>query len=385
MAEKITLAQLIDIIADETGDSKQSVHDMIIETSNVIGDGLRNDGTVNISGLGKFVLNWHDASIGRNPQTGEEIEIDAHNSVSFRASLSLKKFINRKYEHLKPVLIEDDNHNQTDTVSPDNHHENEVLPAFDPSAVESSKLERPKWYIWLTFIVIILVVIFYPRKGKMNDNESNLTPQVEEISSVGDMNLANDENKNIADEEIPDVIAENPDVMEGKLEATEDNAIAEQITEPKKVALKKETIESASTKTTIKGFPGGTHTVQDGERLRVVANKYYGEPTLWPVIFAANKVTINNPDVLKPGMKLMVPPIEGDPGNFSQSDMQLITEAFVQTYLRYKSENPKKAFYYLWVAAKWDRPEILDKYKNEIDQNDLKRVKEIDGEPDFEE
>ncbi|MCF8374587.1 MAG: HU family DNA-binding protein [Bacteroidales bacterium] len=381
MTEKITLAELIDIIADETGESKQSVHDMIIETSNVIGDGLRNDGVVNISGLGKFLLKWHNASQGRNPQTGEEIEIYAHNSISFRASSGLKKFINRKYGHLKPIVMDEVKVTESTAVH-DHHLEENTLPAFDPAAVESSKLNRPKWYIWLAFIVIILVVIFYPRQGKINGDKSNPTPQVEEINSAGDMNMSNGENENVADEEVPDAIEENPDVMEEKLEATEENAIEEKRTEPKEAPLKKETTESTK-KNASSGFAGGVHNVQEGERLRVIAGKYYSEQTIWPVIFNANKEKIKDPDKLIPNMELVLPAMDGKPGSFSARDKQLITDAFIQTYLRYKALKPEKSFYYLWVAAKWEAPEILEKYKKEIDQSDLSEVKKIDGVPKF--
>ncbi|GAJ07264.1 unnamed protein product, partial [marine sediment metagenome] len=90
MNEKITFVKLLDKIAEETGASKQLIHDLLIETVNLTREGLNRDGYVNLSGLGRFRLKWHKARSGRNPQTGEKIEIPGHNSVNFKAEANLR-------------------------------------------------------------------------------------------------------------------------------------------------------------------------------------------------------------------------------------------------------------------------------------------------------
>lgn len=48
--------------------------------------------------------------------------------------------------------------------------------------------------------------------------------------------------------------------------------------------------------------------VKQGDTLKRIAAKEYGNPNLWRRIADANK--IDNPRLLKPGMKLVIPPLE---------------------------------------------------------------------------
>jgi DNA-binding protein HU-beta len=51
---------------------------------------LRNGDKVNISGFGTFAVSERKARTGRNPKTGESIEIPASKSAKFKAGKSLK-------------------------------------------------------------------------------------------------------------------------------------------------------------------------------------------------------------------------------------------------------------------------------------------------------
>jgi DNA-binding protein HU-beta len=52
------------------------------------------DKRINLSGFGTFKLSQRSARKGRNPQTGEEIQIKASKSVSFTAAKALKEKLN---------------------------------------------------------------------------------------------------------------------------------------------------------------------------------------------------------------------------------------------------------------------------------------------------
>jgi len=50
------------------------------------------------------------------------------------------------------------------------------------------------------------------------------------------------------------------------------------------------------------------HTVRSGETLSDIAKKYYGTTTKWLKIYNANRQILkNNPNQIKPGMKLVIP------------------------------------------------------------------------------
>jgi len=88
---KLDLAQLIAIGADiplEKGEVVLNVILKRIETALVNGD------SVQITGFGTFTLIQRSARQGRNPKTGEMIQIGASNAVKFSAGKGFKEFLN---------------------------------------------------------------------------------------------------------------------------------------------------------------------------------------------------------------------------------------------------------------------------------------------------
>jgi nucleoid-associated protein YgaU len=54
---------------------------------------------------------------------------------------------------------------------------------------------------------------------------------------------------------------------------------------------------------------GDSYEVQSGDTLATISQQFYGDPTQWRRIYDANKDTIGaDPDKLKLGMKLTIPP-----------------------------------------------------------------------------
>jgi nucleoid-associated protein YgaU len=55
----------------------------------------------------------------------------------------------------------------------------------------------------------------------------------------------------------------------------------------------------------------GSYTVQQGDTLSSIAQYIYGDSALWPRIYDANKQVIgNDPDHIRPGEVLQLPPID---------------------------------------------------------------------------
>ncbi|WP_411146385.1 BTAD domain-containing putative transcriptional regulator [Streptomyces sp. x-80] len=63
-----------------------------------------------------------------------------------------------------------------------------------------------------------------------------------------------------------------------------------------------------------------TYTVVTGDSLSAIADKKLGNADRWPDIYAENKDTIHNPDLIYPGERLDLPPTPSTPGKHSKHD-----------------------------------------------------------------
>ena len=89
----MTKADLIEKLAKEAR-IKKAAAGRAVESfvSNVV-ESLKSDGNVVIAGLGTFKLKTSRPRTGRNPKTGETIQIPSKKRVSFKAGVGLKKAV----------------------------------------------------------------------------------------------------------------------------------------------------------------------------------------------------------------------------------------------------------------------------------------------------
>lgn len=86
--------ELIDAIAEKTGETKKAVGAIIESLTETITDTLKSGGEVELRGIGKFAVADRAAKVGRNPKTGEEVTIQARKAPAFKASSTLKAALN---------------------------------------------------------------------------------------------------------------------------------------------------------------------------------------------------------------------------------------------------------------------------------------------------
>ena len=86
-------SQLIEAVASELGGSKAAASRAIEAVITSITRGVNKDNAVTITGFGTFAKKDRPARTGRNPSTGEPLDIKASKTVSFKASDSLKKTV----------------------------------------------------------------------------------------------------------------------------------------------------------------------------------------------------------------------------------------------------------------------------------------------------
>lgn len=95
----LTKADIVERIYKEAGFSKKEAADMVELIFKIIKDTLARGEKVKISGFGNFSIRDKANRIGRNPQTGESMEISARRVLTFKPSQILKEDITDRYAH----------------------------------------------------------------------------------------------------------------------------------------------------------------------------------------------------------------------------------------------------------------------------------------------
>lgn len=85
-----TKNDIIDAVASEIEVSKKDAKRVVDTVFEEIESELADGGQVSIAGFGKFEVRDRAARTGRNPQTGEELEIPASKAPAFRPGKALR-------------------------------------------------------------------------------------------------------------------------------------------------------------------------------------------------------------------------------------------------------------------------------------------------------
>ena len=86
--------ELVAAIAQEAGISKKDADAALKAFVNTVETELKNGGKVQLVGFGTFEVSKRAARIGRNPQTGEAMEITASKTPKFKAGKAFKDMLN---------------------------------------------------------------------------------------------------------------------------------------------------------------------------------------------------------------------------------------------------------------------------------------------------
>lgn len=89
--------ELVQAIAKETGYTQEVVNNVVDAMQPIIANACIEEGDeVNLPELGKFKRQVFTARKGRNPLTGEALDIPESHTVGFKATTKLKKVIQPK-------------------------------------------------------------------------------------------------------------------------------------------------------------------------------------------------------------------------------------------------------------------------------------------------
>jgi DNA-binding protein HU-beta len=88
-------AELINAVSGATALTKAQAGKVIDAGLQAIQEALAKGDDVRILGFGSFSVNQRAAGEGRNPRTGEKVQIPARNVPSFKAGMAFKEAVNK--------------------------------------------------------------------------------------------------------------------------------------------------------------------------------------------------------------------------------------------------------------------------------------------------
>jgi DNA-binding protein HU-beta len=88
--KRMTQSEVFNHFAEKTGMKRTQVKEFFDELANLASSEVKGNGEFVLPGFGKLVLSERKAREGRNPQTGDTIQIPAKTTLKFRLGKSMK-------------------------------------------------------------------------------------------------------------------------------------------------------------------------------------------------------------------------------------------------------------------------------------------------------
>jgi hypothetical protein len=116
-----------------------------------------------------------------------------------------------------------------------------------------------------------------------------------------------------------------------------------------------------------------TYTVQWGDTLVSIAHDIWGNPRLWPDLYAMNKDKIQNPFVILPGMELEVFERIGKGGQLSEAELTFLLASFGEVYKQFVSLGQDYVMPRRWILsqASYFDHDFVETFSGQIEQSDL--------------
>jgi len=90
----MTKADIVEVVSSNSGFTKKESIDLVENVFSLMKGCLERGEDLKISGFGKFEVKNKNPRRGRNPQTGEALEISARRVLSFKPSQLLRAAVN---------------------------------------------------------------------------------------------------------------------------------------------------------------------------------------------------------------------------------------------------------------------------------------------------
>ena len=88
--KRMSQSEVLNHFAEKTGMKRAEIKAFFEELADLAGQEVKSSGEFVLPGFGKLVLSQRKAREGRNPQTGETIQIPAKTTLKFRVGKGMK-------------------------------------------------------------------------------------------------------------------------------------------------------------------------------------------------------------------------------------------------------------------------------------------------------
>ena len=138
---KVSITELASKLMEKHGLKRTEAELFIRQFVGVINDGLKNDKSVKVKGLGTFKVQAVSARKSVDVNTGEAIVIEGRDKISFTAEAVMRDFVNAPFAQFETVIVNDG----VDFSEIDAKHEADNTEAKEPTpAVEPAPAAEPE-------------------------------------------------------------------------------------------------------------------------------------------------------------------------------------------------------------------------------------------------
>ncbi len=107
-------------------------------------------------------------------------------------------------------------------------------------------------------------------------------------------------------------------------------------------------------------FTARDYAVEPGDTLWAIATRNYLDPYYWPHIYNHNHGQLPNPDRLAIDQQLLLPSMQGQPGDLSAADRTSIAEGYLRLYHFWVETGEANADYALIAVRVFDAEVLPD-------------------------
>ena len=298
MNEFLTPSGLAQRLVERTGISLEIAKNFSSVFFMLVRKGLKDSESFSLYNFGTFKKTWIEATVGLNPATGEKINIPAHWRIKFIPCSAVAKRINRPYAHLKakelpddaPEVVEEDEEMYSAIPAPvivpgeDSDEANPESDGIKPCYAEPEEDDdddetdggKKRLFVLavagiaLLLLLLLVSLLIKSCTGKSKKSSSKATDKAvaEEVS----------ESAVLEETEVSDVSSDEAVVIEDDSE------------DLRKASLLFE-----------------SYTVPTGSDYHTIAGEKYGNRHLWPILYAANKSSKPDPDLIGAYNRIQIP------------------------------------------------------------------------------